>query len=822
MFSRVPPFLSSALLLASLPWASAAKGASPNGEFIEQHCADCHDAETKKGGLDLTSLAWDLGTRSNFDEWVKVVDLVSMGEMPPKKKPQPEAKPKQAFLANLSAQLRSFDADRQKQSGRTVLRRLNRVEYERTIHDLLGISIPLASLLPADTPLHGFDTVAEGLRLSTLQMEKYLEAADLALDAAITFAPAPEPLQKRLFFKDEEFVRKNIDTPEGTLTNKNDPKSKHRHLLRQLDDGSIVFFNEGYPAAQLKQMERHPTGRYRIRISAYGFQSKGQSIPMRVYGDNYRDRQLLGWFEIPPDEPRVVEFIAPLQAGRHLRIEPTNTGVSEKGGNVYNDGADNFTGPGLALQWLEIEGPLDKEWPPAGMKTLFGEESLVPIDESKRKGNKQMAYELKPADPRAAAKVAIERFATRAFRRPLEPGEADRFVKLATNELDQGRPFLNAIRLAARAILTSPQFLLFEERTGKLDDYALASRLSYFIWSTMPDDELLRLAAEKKLSQPATLRAQTERMLKDDRAQAFVKNFTGQWLDLRNIDATSPDKKLYPEADELLIVSMVQETEAFFAEMLRENLSVSNVIQSDFAMLNSRLAEHYGIDGVTSEELRKVKLSPESPRGGILTQASIMKVTANGTTTSPVLRGSWVMKKVLGLPPPPPPPGAGAIEPDTRGATTVREQLAKHRRNETCAGCHAKIDPPGFALECFDVIGGFRERYRSQDKGDQTTVKNSRNKRRYVKLGPPVDASGELADGRTFSGIQDFKKLLLDQQDQVLTALTEKLVIYSTGAGISFADRPAVAAIAAKTKQQGSGLRTLVAEIVQSPIFQTK
>jgi hypothetical protein len=338
----------------------------------------------------------------------------------------------------------------------------------------------------------------------------------------------------------------------------------------------------------------------------------------------------------------------------------------------------------------------------------------------------------------------------------------------------------------------------------------------------MPDEELLALAAAKKLGQPAVLRAQVERMLKDGKSRAFVTNFTGQWLDLRNIDATSPDKKLYPEADELLVVSMVRETEEFFAEMVNRNLSVSNVIHSDFAMLNSRLAAHYGIDGVPGEEFRKVPLPADSPRGGILTQASVLKVTANGTTTSPVLRGAWVLKKVLGQPPTPPPPGTGMIEPDTRGATTVREQLAKHRNSETCAGCHSKIDPPGFALECFDVIGGFRDRYRSQDKGDVTTVKNTRSKRQYIKLGLAVDASGELADGRKFAGIQDFKKLLLEQSDQVLAALTEKVVIYSTGAGIGFADRSTVAAIAGKVKQQGGGLRTLIHEVVQSPIFQSK
>jgi hypothetical protein len=809
------------LLIALFSWVSVVRAVPARTAFLDQHCVDCHDADEKKGGVDLTSMEWNPGQRESFETWVKVFDVLARGEMPPKKKARPDPEAVRAFLAQIGNELRAVEGRGQEKNGRAVLRRLNRVEYERTMQDLLGIPTVLAALLPADTPMHGFDTVAEGLRLSTLQMEKYLEAADVALDAAIQLGPEPTPLKGRWSLKDERDVRKHLDTAEGTLTNPNDPKRKHRHLLRELPD-AIVFFNEGYPAAQVRQLGPHPAGVYRIRVSGYGFQSPEQTIPMRVYSDNFREKVLLGWFEMPPDQPRVVEFTARLRANDFLRIEPTNTGADAKGQNVYNIGAKEFAGAGLALQWAEVEGPLAQEWPPRSVQQLFAGMPLRKIDDPKRKSDKRVAYEFALEDPAARARQVIEQFATRAFRRPLEPGEADRLVQLALDELDAQRPFLEALRVAFRGVLTAPQFLLFQEAPGKLDDYALAARLSYFLWSTLPDEELLALAAQKKLTQPAVLRAQTERMLKDERSRAFVQNFTGQWLDLRNIDATSPDKKLYPEADELLIVSMVQETEEFFAELLKNDLSVTNVIHSDFAMLNSRLATHYGIDGVEGETFRKVALPPESPRGGVLTQASVLKVTANGTTTSPVLRGAWVMKKLLGQPPSPPPPGVGSIEPDTRGATTVREQLAKHRSSETCAGCHSKIDPPGFALECFDVIGGYRERYRSQDKGDTVAVKNSRNRRQYVKLGLAVDASGELSDGRPFGGIQDFKTLLLTNSDQVLTSLASKLVIYSTGAGTSFADRPAVEAIVARVKQQNGGLRTLVHEVVQSALFQTK
>ncbi len=799
--------------------AIAAHGATARSEFLENYCADCHDAATKKGGLNLDALAWHLDQPGNFDEWAKVYRRVSRGEMPPKKKTQPKADEAQAFVAGLGGELRSFDTARETQRGRTVLRRLNRVEYEQTMQDLLGIKIPLAAMLPADTAAHGFDTVAEDLRLSMLQMEKYLEAADAALDAAINLGPQTNSKQARWNAKEDKDIRKNLDTPPGQLSNPKEPKSGHHVMLLELPD-AVVYFDSHYPTAKV-DTGGHPAGLFKIRISAYGYQSGGKPVPMRVYRDNYREKQLIGWFDMPSDQARVVEVTAQLSQNEHLRIEPTYTGVDEKGQTVYNLGPQNLKASGLALMWVETEGPLQQEWPPASLRRLFGDTPLSRIDE-KKNHDKRLAYEFTPEDPKAAAKAALESFATRAFRRPLEPGEADRFVQLTNDALDGGRKFIEAMRVGLRAILTAPQFLLFEERPGKLDDYALASRLSYFLWSTMPDDELLNLAANHTLSQPKVLHSQVERMLNDPRSRAFVRDFAGQWLDLRNIDATTPDKRLYPEADELLVTSMVQETESFFTEILKNNRPITDFVQSDFAMLNSRLAVHYGVPGVEGEEIRKVALPADSVRGGLLTQASVLKVTANGTTTSPVRRGAWVMKKLLGDPPPPPPAGVGAIEPDTRGATTVREQLAKHRNSETCASCHSHIDPPGFALECFDVIGGFRDRYRTQEKGQQITLKNSADSRLYVHLGLPVQCDGEMADGRAFANIQEFKQLLLANPNQIVEALAGNLVTYSTGAGVGFADRFAVAEIAAKTQKEGGGLRTLVHQIVESSLFQNK
>ena len=329
------------------------------------------------------------------------------------------------------------------------------------------------------------------------------------------------------------------------------------------------------------------------------------------------------------------------------------------------------------------------------------------------------------------------------------------------------------------------------------------------------------MATKGVLSDSEVLREQVERMLKSPKADAFLENFTGQWLELRQIDFTQPDRKLYPEFDDLLKAAMLGETKAFFTEMLREDLSLTNLVHSDFVMLNRILAEHYGIDGVTGETFRRVPVPEGSHRGGVLTQASVLKVTANGTATSPVMRGAWVARRLLGEPLPPPPADIPTFEPDTRGATTIREQQAKHRALPTCAACHDRMDPPGFALENFDAIGGWRERYRGE-KGD-LSKKMFRGRRIWeYKLGPEVDASGELPDGRRFSDIDAFKRMLMERQEQVVRNLIQNLLAYATGAGVQFADRATVETIVARLQSQDGGLRSLIHEIVQSQVFQNK
>lgn len=791
--------------------------------FLEQHCTECHDGEVKKGGLDLTGLAFKPEERKNFDAWVKVYDRVSQGEMPPVKKPRPEPGAAKSFLAALKTPLHDYETAQQKENGRTVLRRLNRTEYENTVHDLLGISLPLKHILPEDTPLHGFDTVAEGLRFSQLQIEKYLEAADAALDAAIVLTKKPVGINQRYSYKNEPGIRKNLDTPPGTLSDKTNPKSGHRVMFRE-NEKEVIMFTTGDYLVGLKQCRLPGPGMYRIRLSGNAVQSDGEPLTLMIYSNNYKNKRLLSYCELPADKPREFEFTTRLDGSEHIVINCDRVGRDKKGQNIYNVGAAEFQGTGLAMQWIEVEGPLSAEWPPASLKKALGEVPLTELGEKQKKfrDGKQLGYELAPTDVKLAVKSGLTSFAARAFRRPLEQDEAGPYIALAQQSLDAGGSFEGAMRVGLRAILTSPAFLLLEEHPGRLSDRALAARLAYFLTSSMPDDELIKVAGEGRLPQPAVLKAQTERLLKSPRAAAFVTNFVGQWLELKNIDATTPDTKLYPEYDMLLKLGMVTETEAFFSEMLKSNLPVTNFIQSDFVMVNRRMAEHYEMPGVAGEEFRRVVLPADSPRGGVLTQAGVLKVTANGTVTSPVVRGAWVMKHLLGQPPPPPPASVGAIEPDTRGTTTIREQLAKHRDSESCASCHKSIDPPGFALESFDVIGGYRENYRSNEKGANVKRKlNGQNIWQY-KEGLPVDASGELADGRKFQDIREFKKLLLDEKAQVMRALAGNLVTYGTGAGIQFADRDAIEAIAKLAEAEGAGLRTLVHAVVQSPLFLSK
>lgn len=769
--------------------------------FFKKHCFDCHSGDEPEGELRLDQIAPKFTDDEAREPWQEIRQRLNAGEMPPKDQPRPPAKEIEALTGWILENVRQAELQVRERQGRVVLRRLNRVEYENTVRDLLGVSVDLQDLLPLDSSAHGFDNVGDALHLSSFLLERYLEAADTALSAAIANLPRPALIQQRYSLKDSHQVKLTTES-----------------VFRKSDDGRVVMFSSSaWQAATLTPFYPPDRGDYRFRISAAAIQSADKPVTYRVDAGLMLmtgKTHLVSYYDALPGESRVVEFVESMQPRNTIRLLPYGL---ESAQAVHKIGADEYDGPGVAIDWIEAEGPLHDTWPPESHRHIFGDLPQGPAPAF----NQSHRVEVVSKDPLNDAELILRNFARRAFRRQVTESDLQPFLKLVETKLAEQQSFEQAIRVALTAVLMSPEFLFLREEPGRLDDFAVASRLSYFLWSTLPDEELLKSAEEGKLTGDAdVLHAQIERMLKHPKSERFVRNFVGQWLGLRDIDFTMPGVLLYPEYDDMLKVSMVREAELFFAEVLKDDLSLLNFIVSDFSMLNGRLAKHYGIPDVDGWEFRKVSLPKESHRGGVLTMAGVLKVTANGTTTSPVTRGAWVMDRILGITPPAPPPDVPGLEPDVRGATTIREQLAKHRQIVECAGCHVLIDPPGFALESYDVIGGWREKYRFagwRRDAEELTING-----RKVYLDLKVDPSDVLPDGRTFRDIDEFKQLLLADKDQLARALTVKLATYATGGSPKEADQEQVDAIVANVRAKNYGLRSLIHEIVQSDLFRSK
>ena len=843
--------------------------------FVEAHCIACHDEGSRKGGLDLDTLRFDPADPENFAAWAKVRERITNGEMPPPKRDRPPAAETSAVSEWLHRSLVEADLGRLRREGggRTPTRRLTRGEYENTVRDLLDLpGIPLQGGLPADGSAHGFDKNDDALDISHVNMAKYVEAADLALDMAIaTFPEPPTSRVRRLSLArnvghilgngDAVLLRDKKPDPEYP------PAGNQSHLdqgaherMGSFDRGSSVgvFRHEGESfSPYFLDFAAIYAGRYRLRASFWSFQwDKGEVLPSRgIEAARLSAVQLnddgrggghpsypLGYFDAPSLEPEIHEFVAWLNPKETIGF---NTASLAPVVNYNRPGrALAFTGPGIASDWLEIEGPIHDTWPPKGHRMLFGSLPIVEFKAEEHAGVRPPAR--KPArqpighatnqpdpaqgiwtvateHPSADADRLLANFLPRAFRRPVGPDVRREYVEKVEARLRAGDCFEAAMRWGYRAALCSPDFLLLVEPPDKLDDFALACRLSYFLRDSLPDERLAGLAESGSLGDRATLDAEVLRLLAGETSGRFLDDFLGQWLKLRQISANDPDGTLYPEFSPYLQHAMVAETRAYLRELIEKDLDASYLVKSDFAMLNERLAVHYGITGVHGSKIRRVALPPGSSRGGFLTQAAILKVTSNGTTTSPVPRGAFMMARLLGQPPPPPPPNIPAVEPDVRGATTIREQLDRHRADASCASCHAKIDPPGFALESFDVIGGWRDRYRSIGTGDPAP-RGSLDPFLNVgfKLGPPVDPSGNLPDGRKFAGIAEFQALLAADPNQLLKNLAKQLAVYSTGRDLAYSDGEEIDRIVARTKAKGGGIRTLIRELIASDLFQTR
>ena len=779
-------------------------------EFLQNHCADCHEGSGAEGGFDLEKLKSDISLEEDFAKWERIYDRLEKGEMPPEDAGQPGKELKSKFLNSVG---RIMIAEHQKRKS-TVLRRLNRSEYENTLNDLFGTELRLAELLPEDGRSHEFDNVGSALNVSMVHLKKYIEAVDLVLEESIA----------------KSSTQPKVNKVEGSYASSREGNQFIGKVWKKLDDGAVVRFSGGgYPSGMMRTANVRKAGRYRVKVTGYAYQSD-KPITFSVGGTTFKrgaEKPVFGFYSFSPGKPQSIQFETKIESNYMIQIEPHGINDPDR---YKRKSIEEYNGPGLAILSVVLEGPLVDEFPSRGHKLVFDGIKRVEIEprdpRQKLKSWYTPQFRIESKDENADARQSLKRVAAFAFRRRVTDEDIVPFVDLFESSRKNGSSFEQALRQAVTAIFCSPSFLFLDEGDtsrpdDKLDSFAIASRLSYFLHRTMPDRMLLQNATANKLTDPSEIKKQVRRLMKNEKFDRFVADFADSWLNLREIDFTIPDGALFPEFDQYLRHSMVPETHSFLKELFLSNLPVRTLVKSDFAMLNQRLAELYEIEGVVGPQIRKVSLPPDSMRGGVLTQASILKVSANGTNTSPVVRGVWVLERILGETPLPPPPGVPGVEPDIRGATTLREQLDKHRNLTQCQSCHQSIDPPGFALESFNPIGGYRDRYRSMGQGERIKKQvNGRNVR--YRLGPPVDDSGEFKSGKKFGNYKEFRDLLATQDEKLARAFTKKLLTFATGRELGFSDREEIDRIVKSVSANGYRIADILDAVVTSEIFLNK
>jgi Protein of unknown function (DUF1592)/Protein of unknown function (DUF1588)/Protein of unknown function (DUF1587)/Protein of unknown function (DUF1585)/Protein of unknown function (DUF1595)/Ca-dependent carbohydrate-binding module xylan-binding/Planctomycete cytochrome C len=729
--------------------------------LVQKHCVHCHGEKMQKADLALHTYKDESSVLKGRKVWQNVLKMVQAGEMPPKGRPKPSATETEAFVRAVNGLFERADSGK-RDPGRVTIRRLNRAEYNNTIRDLVGVDFNPAEDFPSDDIGHGFDNIGDVLSLSPVLMERYLAAA--------------ESIVQRCFLA-------------------NPPKPPVRHQqARYLEPGGT--YPRGFRPLAAKGMLHTPhklglDGEYVFSTRVYAKQVGDEPVKVALVIDGKEIKQ----FEVKAAEEKAAEkheIKVTLPPGDH-RI-----GISLLN-EFKNDKNEKRT---VFVEYLELTGPLDTR-PPFQRRLM-----ALAAD--------------KPKPERTRAMLAW--FAARAYRRPATEPEIQRLVKLVEAVEARGDKWEAGLELAMQAVLVSPKFLFRVELDDRpdhaephpIDEYQLASRLSYFLWSSMPDEELFNLAAKKQLT--AHLDVQVQRMLKDPKARALTDNFAMQWLQLRRLQAFSPDTRLFPAFNEQLRAAMFKETELFFNAIVTEDRSILDLIDADFTYLNEPLARHYGIvdsngnragqkpvrpggQPIRGREFVRVALQG-GERGGILTQASVLTVTSNPTRTSPVKRGRWVLEQLLGTPPPPPPPNVPELtETDTALASgSLRQRMEQHRANASCANCHARMDPLGFAFENFNAIGAFR-----------------------AKDGEfPIDASGVLPDGQSFNGPGELKAILKAKKDLFSLCLTEKLLVYALGRGVEYYDKPALDKIVAALAKHDYKFSVLVAEIAKSDPFRLR
>ncbi len=758
--------------------------------FMEQHCFKCHGEEKQKGDIRLDTLSHDFSAVENAITWQDVSDLLIIGDMPPEEETRPDAVMLADVIDAIDTSLRAAVAAQGNQ-GRIAIRRLSHTALDNTVMDLLGIDLELSESLPADPEIEGFENLAVTLDANPEMLLKLQDNAQVIAGLAIT--EGPDVRARRVFQigrighgnnveERGEFVitsssrdRKHVMWPLGFSVPQDGLYSVKveglaRDLRTELEERGIdyTYVSESYEE-RMKTRKRRAENEPGL-ISIVAIQASearhmdAASVPGRRVGHFYLADKL---------ESKTVDVR--LHKGENIMLTYASAAVLNASPTAVVAGEERLVSDLLEVKTIEVNGPRISSWPSPVQQHLLGEE---------------------PADL-AQIEHRIGEFLLRGFRRPVPESTTANFVRLYLTGLDQGLTPVESMRNVVAAVLCSPRFL-FNYDSGQGDDaWALASRLSYFLWNSMPDDELLRLAQTGQLADPEVLGEQARRMLADERAQRFVTDFTGQWLGLNHIELMRPDPKLYPDYDPLLEQLMQAESEQFFEIVLAENMPVGTFLDSEFVMINERLANHYGIGDVQGATFRPVSIPTDSPRGGLLGQASILKLTSNGTRTSPVVRGVWVLENILGDPPSPPPADVEPIEPDVRGSTTIPEMLAKHRDVESCRDCHQGIDPWGFGLEHFNAVGEFRNEYRN---------------------GQPIDARGSIA-GSAFSNSEEMKQVLLGRSDQFSRTLTAKLFTYALGHPLSVGEKIDSDDIALANARSEQGFKDLIVAICTSPLF---
>jgi hypothetical protein len=725
--------------------------------FLTKYCIACHNDKKAAGDMSLEKFKDEKLALKERKLWATVAEVLTSKQMPPKSKPQPTDAERAAMIDWAENGHNRIDCGLVKDPGRPTIRRLNRAEYSNTIRDLVGVNFQTADDFPTDDVGYGFDNIGDVLTLSPILVEKYLAAAEKILDQAIV-------VEKAIVSGKDTFRPQNF---RSTLFRPKDVKGTF-----PINRNGKVFVNFDFLY----------TGDYILRGKVYGEQAGDEMPKMAIQVD----AKALKSFDVDVLEgkAKLYEARTKITAGRHdVELAFTNAFEDKESKKIR----------ALHVELLEIEGPFNPE--------------PKPLPESHKRI--MVAKPTGAADQERAARKIVENFATKAYRRPVQASEVDRLLKLFAMADKQGDPFEKSVSLALRAVLVSPHFLFRIEKDAEpnnptaihsVSEYELATRLSYFIWSSMPDDELFNLAAKGELRKSGMIEAQVKRMLGDPKAKALTDNFAAQWLNLRMIPGLDPDKKTYPKFNASLKKAMVRETELFFEQILKEDRSVLEFLDSDWTILNNELADHYGIKGVVGSEFRKVKLADRN-RGGVLSHASVLTLTSNPTRTSPVKRGKWILENILGTPPPDPPPNVPDLdEAGTELTGSLRERMEKHRTNALCASCHQKMDPLGFGLENFDGVGAWR-----------TTEGRFK-----------IDPSGELPGGEKFAGPAELRKILLGKAEQFRRNIGEKMLTFALGRGLEYYDKCAVDDVVKNLANNQDRFPALMIGVVKSDPFQKR